>query len=415
MLAPTPAILIGKIFGKKTLLNYHSGEAEDHLRRWPSAVATLRIVNEVVVPSEYLVRVFSKFGLKARAINNLVELDNFNFRERSPLEPVLLSNRNLEKHYGVDKVLRAFALIQKQLPAARLTVAGDGSQREVLENLARDLRLRNTDFVGQVEHNAIVSQYHSADIFLNASEIDNQPLSILEAFACGLPVVTTNAGGIPDMVSDGVNGLLVGCGDHEALAKAAIRLLDDPKLVETITHNALAECEKYSWLSVGQKWVESYHNLARKAFATVTSSSKFTKLRNMSGAELRLRSTQAIAAFSERHGWSSLAKLPSDDRLLKLLSSEGGKKFRSAIELFAEFRTRKRDVFFAAFADREKSIAEFKCRFPQAEREIVAQANRILSGHFDLLGFKDLDFGQPINWQLNLFPKSPRQTFIGAL
>lgn len=405
VLAPTPAILIGKIFRKKMLLNYHSGEAEDHLRRWPSAVATLRLVEEVVVPSDYLVRVFSKFGLKACAINNLVELHNFTFRERSPLEPVFLSNRNLEKHYGVDNVLRAFALIQKQLPGARLTVAGDGSQRGPLESLARELRLRNTDFVGQVEHDAIRSQYHSADIFLNASEIDNQPLSILEAFACGLPVVTTNAGGIPDMVSDGVNGLLVGCGDDNALAEGAIRLLNDPKLVEIITHNALAECEKYSWLSVGPKWVESYHSLARKAFTPVTSSSKFTKLRNMSGAELRLRSTQAIAAFSERHEWSNLAKLPSDDRLSKLLSSEGGKKFRSAIELFAKFRTRKRDVFFAAFADREQSIAEFRHRFPQAEREIIARADRILSGHFDLLGFKDLNFGQPINWQLEPLAK----------
>jgi glycosyltransferase involved in cell wall biosynthesis len=400
VLAPTPAILIGKLFGRKTLLNYHSGEAEDHLRRWPSAIASLRMVDEVVVPSEYLVRVFNQFGLKARAINNLVELDDFTFRERSPLKPLFLSNRNLEKHYGVDHVLRAFALIQKQLPNAHLTVAGDGSQREALENLARDLGLCNTAFVGQVKHDAIVEQYEAADIFLNGSEIDNQPLSILEAFACGLPVVTTNAGGIPDMVNDSMNGFVVARADHEALAERALRLLENPNLSQTITHNALAECEKFGWQVLGQQWVESYHKLAAKTVAEPNQSSKFAKLRNMTVAELRVRSAQAVAAFSERNGWSNLAKLPSDDGLLKSLSSHSGKTFRSASELFAEFRVQKRDACFASFADREKSSAEFRRRFPVAESEIVAQADRILGGHFDLLGFKDLDFGQPINWQL---------------
>ena len=105
VLAPTPAILIAKLFGKKVLLNYHSGEAEDHLTSWRrSAVLTIRLADEVAVPSGYLVRVFATFGIQARAINNLIELDEFPFRERHPLSPVFLSNRNLERHYGVDHV-----------------------------------------------------------------------------------------------------------------------------------------------------------------------------------------------------------------------------------------------------------------------------------------------------------------------
>src|SRR6185295_19798194 len=85
VLAQTPAILISKLFGKKILLNYHSGEAEDHLTRWRSALPTIRLVDEVAVPSAYLVRVFAKFGIQARAINNLIELENFIFRERRRL------------------------------------------------------------------------------------------------------------------------------------------------------------------------------------------------------------------------------------------------------------------------------------------------------------------------------------------
>src|SRR5258708_2982504 len=97
VLAPTPAILIGKLYRKGLLLNYHSGEAEDHLQRWRgSAIPTIRLVDEVVVPSEYLVRVFADFGLHAKPIYNLIETDTFRFRERRPLRPVFLSNRNFE-------------------------------------------------------------------------------------------------------------------------------------------------------------------------------------------------------------------------------------------------------------------------------------------------------------------------------
>src|SRR6266851_6087328 len=138
VLAPTPALLIGKLFGKKLLLNYHSGEAEDHLQRWRrSAIPTIRIADELIVPSPYLVRAFAKVGLRAKAIFNLIETDRFPFRERPRLRPVFLSNRNFERHYGVDRVLRAFATIQKRIPEARLIIAGDGPERTSLERLAR--------------------------------------------------------------------------------------------------------------------------------------------------------------------------------------------------------------------------------------------------------------------------------------
>ena len=96
VLAPTPAILVGKFYGRKVLLNYHSGEAEDHLQRWQrTAIPTIRLVDAVVVPSEYLVRVFGQFGLAAVAIYNVIDTGRFHFRDRMPPRPVFLSNRNL--------------------------------------------------------------------------------------------------------------------------------------------------------------------------------------------------------------------------------------------------------------------------------------------------------------------------------
>lgn len=272
VLAPTPAILVSRLYGKKILLNYHSGEAEDHLTRWRrSAIPTIRLAHEVVVPSGYLVLLFQRFGLKARAIFNIIETGKFRFRERKPLRPIFLSNRNFELHYGVDRVLRAFAIIQQRLPDARLIVAGDGSQRAPLEQLARELGLRNTEFTGQVGHERVVELYDAADIYLNGSEIDNQPLSILEAFACGLPVVTTDAGGIPFVVTNQETGLLVQRGDYEAIAARAIHLLENQVLAEKIIRQARDECRKYVWEAVREQWLEVYQQLASGEFESVES------------------------------------------------------------------------------------------------------------------------------------------------
>jgi glycosyltransferase involved in cell wall biosynthesis len=262
LLAPTPAILIARLYGKKVVLNYRSGEAEDHLKRWrKTTLPMMRRAHVIAAPSGYLVDVFARFGLAACSIHNIVETERFRFRKRDPLRPVFMSNRNLEPLYNVDCLLRAFALIQQRLPEARLTLAGDGSQRHELERLAEGLELRNVTFVGRIPQERVHELYDSADIYLNSSDIDNMPGSLIEAFACGLPVVTTDAGGIPYIVTHEKTGLLVPRGDHAALALAAIRLLDEPGLALRIIHNARDECHKYTWPAVRNQWVALYYSL----------------------------------------------------------------------------------------------------------------------------------------------------------
>lgn len=274
VLAPTPALLVGKLYGKKLVLNYHSGEAEDHLARWRrTAVPTMRLADVIVVQSNYLVEVFARFKLAARAIPNNLETERLPFRERRPLRPIFLSNRNLEPHYNVGCVLRAFALIQQRVDDARLLVVGQGSQRSELEALARELCLRQTEFMGLVAPEAMLGLYDATDIFLNGSEIDSMPISILEAFASGLAVVTTDAGGIPWMVTDQETGLIVHRGDHQALAAAALLLLADERLATPLVNNARRELEKYSWKSVRDEWLRLYDELTRAATRAQTATS----------------------------------------------------------------------------------------------------------------------------------------------
>jgi glycosyltransferase involved in cell wall biosynthesis len=263
LLAPTPAILIAKLFGKKTILNYHSGEAEDHLRCWPrTSVPIIRLADQLIVPSRYLVEVFSRFGLQAHAVANIINLEKFRFRERCPLLPLFLSNRNLYPLYNVACVIKAFAKIQQRFPEAKLTIAGDGKLRSSLEGLARELKLRNVEFRGLVAPHKMSQLYDEAHIFLNGSNIDNMPGSILESFASGMPVVSTNAGGIRWIVTHEKTGLLVPRNDHEAMAALAVRLLESPDLASRLAQNAYDECPAYTWSAVRETWLESYTRLA---------------------------------------------------------------------------------------------------------------------------------------------------------
>ncbi len=261
VLAPLPAMLIGRLFGKHVILNYHSGEAVDHFTRWPSAVRLMRLAHEIIVPSEYLVEVFAQFGIRARAIFNFVDMARIPYRRRTALAPRFLSNRNLEPLYNVSVVLRAFGHIQTEYPAAELVVAGFGSQRGMLETLARELGLRNVTFVGRVPSDEMGALYNAADVFLNGSDVDNMPLSILDAFAAGVPVVTTDAGGIPYLVRNETNGLLVSRDDDSAMAQACLRLLRDDSLATRIADTARQEClDRYSWPAVAAQWEALYRS-----------------------------------------------------------------------------------------------------------------------------------------------------------
>jgi glycosyltransferase involved in cell wall biosynthesis len=287
LLAFAPAIFVGRVFGRKVILNYHSGKAEGHLRYWTrTAVPLMKFADELIVPSRYLVEVFSKFGLRAFAISNVLD-ERFKFRERQTLRPIFLSNRNLYRLYNVACILRAFARIQQKFPDAKLTIAGDGSQRAELESLARDLKLRNVVFRGRVAPEKMWALYDEADIFLNSSNIDNMPGSILESFACGTPVVSTNAGGIRWIVNHGKTGLLVPKNDDEAMASLAIRLLETPELAQYLTRNAYQECPAYKWEAVREKWLTAYQRLAgREASAgTRVDAGQMMHSRPFQGAE----------------------------------------------------------------------------------------------------------------------------------
>lgn len=259
LLAPVPAMLAGRLLGKRVVLNYHSGEAEDHLAGWGRLVHPwLRLAHEIVVPSEYLQAVFARFGYRTRVVHNVVDLSQFRAHDRVPLRPRLVSTRNLEPHYDVGTIVEAFAHVRAHYPEASLTIAGSGSEGARLRQLAAAVAPGGVRFVGRVEPPVMPGLLAEADIFVNASVVDNQPLSVLEAFAAGLPVASTPTGGLAWMVRDGETGLVVPPRDPDALAKAVIALLEDPEGARRMARAARADVEAYTWPRVRDRWLAAY-------------------------------------------------------------------------------------------------------------------------------------------------------------
>jgi L-malate glycosyltransferase len=265
LIASAPAWLVARLRKQKVLLHYHSGEARDHLRRFRTASSMLGRMDVIVVPSGYLVDVFAEFGLKAEVVPNIFDLSQFSFRPRKPLRPHLVCTRGFHPYYRVDLVVQAFASVQKVYPQARLDLAGGGPVEGEVRDLVQKRNLSGVRFLGVVSRQEIGRVYEAADIFVNASSLDNMPVSILEAFASGTPVVSTAPEGMSYLVHHERTGLLSPTGNAALLAENILRLLRDQELAARLADNAYEESSRYRWTAVRESWLGAYRELVARS------------------------------------------------------------------------------------------------------------------------------------------------------
>ena len=266
-----PVLFIARRRGVAVIVNYRGGQADAFFARAPSHVLrSLAAAALCVTPSPFLLRVFAKYGLKAQVIPNIVDLSRFGpVLAREPGDaPHLLVARHLEPIYDVATAIHALGMVRQRFPGATMTVAGRGPQETMLRALAAKIGLGDAvHFVGQVDNGNMPQLYARADCVVNSSRVDNMPIALLEAFASGLPGVSTDAGGIPDMVQQGVTGLLVGVGDAQALAEAICRVLQDRALARRLVEAARQDARKYSWANVAGQWLDAYRLAAARVVA----------------------------------------------------------------------------------------------------------------------------------------------------
>ncbi len=263
-----PAIWIGWMRGIPVVLNYRGGEIEEFFQksfRWVRP--SLNRVAKVIVPSDYTAEVFRRRGFDVGIVKNIIDLDRFartdtSSRPRTTNGPHLLVTRNLEPIYDIHTALHVLQQVSRDYPEARLTVCGSGPDKAALLQLARELGIsESVTFTGNIDNDSIAGLYRSADIMLNTSLADNMPVSVLEALACGVPIVSTNVGGVPYLVVHEKTALLVDPRDYKAMAKAIVSLARNPEKTAALVRAGLNEIENYTWSRVKQDLLPVYDSV----------------------------------------------------------------------------------------------------------------------------------------------------------
>lgn len=264
------AIWVGRLRRVPVVVNYRGGEAPAFLARSHAVVRwSMQRSARLVVPSGFLQQVFGRYGMVAEVVPNIIDLARFHPAEfRSAAPPQLLVARNLEPIYDNATALRALALVHIQRPDARLTIAGSGPQEAELRMLVLQLGLQGSvHFAGRLDPDAMAALYRECDLSLNPSLVDNMPNSILEALACGVPVVSTDVGGVPFMVEHERTALLVPPRDPEKMAAAVLCLLGDAALRQAMVDAGREEVQRYTWPRIAPRLAAVYRAAQAGALA----------------------------------------------------------------------------------------------------------------------------------------------------
>jgi len=181
---------------------------------------------------------------------NLEEDTGRQSERRNPSERILFVGR-LHPVKGTRYLLGAMSIVHRDMPRTKLVLVGDGEERELLESLTDSLGLREcVEFAGRVPHDRVQDYMNQAEVFVLPSLSEGFPVTILEAMACGLPVVATRVGGIPDIIEDGTNGYLVDAMHQEQIAEALLKLLQGEQLRKEMSDNNREGVRRYRWDAV---------------------------------------------------------------------------------------------------------------------------------------------------------------------
>lgn len=256
--------IVCKLRGAPIIVNYRGGYAEQFLHYYRTiALLILGNADKVIVPSRYLESIFAKYQISTQIVPNIISDSLKPDKKMSVDFPQIIINRNFEPIYNVESGLYAFAKIQINFPDAKLILIGDGSLRQKLETKVKDLYLQNVVFTGQLQNHKVIQLLQSSDVMINPTNVDNMPISILEAMAVGLPIVSTNVGGVPFLLENEVDGILVAKNDHNALADATISILKSKELQTKLCDNASKKVEMYRWHNIQPLWVSHYLSLIK--------------------------------------------------------------------------------------------------------------------------------------------------------
>ena len=251
---------------KPFVLTLHGGNLPRMLQAEQRRVARLLTsANAVTAPSHYMADAMRTARKDIQVIANPISLELYQFRVRNQPKPNIVWLRTFHRVYNPRLAIETLTRLVAYAPNAKLTMIGpdkDGSLAETRATATRLGVLDRIDFVGGVPKSRVPHSLGAADIFINTSTTDNAPVSIVEAMAMGLPVVSTNVGGIPYLIESEKSGLLVASEDADGMAKAVRRVLEEPGLSARLSVNARAAAEEFDWSKVVPLWEEVFTTIA---------------------------------------------------------------------------------------------------------------------------------------------------------
>ena len=248
---------MGRNHGKPVIMHLHGGAMPVFMQRYPGwTTRVLRRAAAVVTPSAYLARVAQPVVRTVRVIPNIVELEGYPYRLRERVTPRLFWMRAYHEIYNPLMAIRVLARLRAILPDATLAMAGQskGMWQEVSREAHEQGVAGAFEMLGFLDEHKKREVASRCDIFINTTHVDNAPVGVVEMCAMGLPVVSTNVGGVPDLLTHEETGLLVPDGDVEAMTSAIVRLVRDPALAATLSRNGPALAARCAWPAVRPQW-----------------------------------------------------------------------------------------------------------------------------------------------------------------
>lgn len=211
-----------------------------------------------VAPSAYLLNAFTKQGFSnVTYIPNTIAIENYPFFLRKECRPRLLWVRSFAEIYNPDLALTVLESLISEGIHAELCMVGpekDGSlARCKTISEAKNLPVR---FTGRLSKEDWIRLSREYDVFINTTNFDNTPVSVIEAMALGLPVISTKVGGVPYLIEAGEEGILVAPNDSSEFIIAIKKIVNDPPLAQTISVNARKKVEEFDWEKVKLKWFQ---------------------------------------------------------------------------------------------------------------------------------------------------------------
>lgn len=238
----------------------HGGNLERRLRhnsKFCDSIFSNSTVN--VAPSHFMKSVFANYGFtNVVFIPNSLRIVNYKFEKRSIEKIKMLWVRSFSNIYNPLLAVKVLKLLIDSGYEAELCMVGpdsdDGSFQDT-QKLAKELRVSIifTGKLAKTEWTTLATEYN---VFVNTTNFDNMPVSVVEAMALGLPIVSTNVGGMPNLIEGSVDGLLVPQNDEHAFVDAILRLKSDSNFKSLIVENARKKVEKFDWGTIKEKWFE---------------------------------------------------------------------------------------------------------------------------------------------------------------